>query len=110
MLLREIAHARTGDKGNLVTISLIAYRPEDFDLLVREVTPERVAQHFSEIIEGPVTRYLLPHLFAMNFVLRRPATLAVTRSLALDAHGKCLGSALLALEIEFTPRGADSGD
>lgn len=110
MLLREIAHAKTGDKGNLVTISLIAYRPEDFELLVRDVTPERVAQHFSGIIEGPVTRYLLPHLSALNFVLRRPATRAVTRSLALDAHGKCLGSALLALEIEFTRRGAESGD
>jgi hypothetical protein len=111
VLLREIAHSRTGDKGNLVTISLIAYRPEDFDLLVREVTPDRVAQHFSEIIdgiEGPVTRYLLPHLSALNFVLRRPATLAVTRSLALDAHGKCLGSALLALEINLTPHAAAS--
>ena len=100
MQLRELAHSRTGDKGNLVTISLIAYRPEDFDLLVREVTPERVAGHFSGILVGPVTRYLLPHLSAMNFVLQRPATLAVTRSLALDAHGKCLGSALLALEIK----------
>ena len=112
MLLREIAHSRTGDKGDLVTISLIAYRPEDFDLLVHEVTPERVAQHFSEIIDGmidrPVTRYILPHLYALNFVLRRPATLAVTRSLALDAHGKCLGSALLALEIDVTPRAAAS--
>jgi hypothetical protein len=108
VLLREIAHSRTGDKGNLVTISLIAYRPEDFDLLVRDVTPDRVALYFSEIIDGPVTRYVLPHLSAMNFVLRRPATLAVTRSLALDAHGKCLGSALLALEIDVTPRAAAS--
>jgi hypothetical protein len=99
VILREIAHSRTGDKGNLVTISVIAYRPEDFDLLVREVTAERVAQHFLEIVDGPVARYLLPHLSALNFVLSRPATLAVTRSLALDAHGKCLGSALLALEI-----------
>ena len=112
MLLREIAHSRTGDKGNLVTISLIAYRPEDFHLLVREVTAERVAQHFSEIIDGmvaePVTRYELPNLCALNFVLRRPVTLAVTRSLALDTHGKCLGSALLALEIDVTPRAAAS--
>jgi hypothetical protein len=110
VILREIAHSRTGDKGNLVTISLIAYRGEDFPLLVREVTPERVARHFSEIIDGPVTRYVLPHLPALNFVLRRPATLAVTRSLALDAHGKCLGSALLALEIEVTPRAKGPAD
>ena len=110
MLLREIAHSRTGDKGNLVTISLIAYRPEDYALLVREITAERVAQRFCDIIEGPVTRYELPHLLALNFVLRRPVTLAVTRSLALDAHGKCLGSALLSLEIEFTPRAKGSAD
>jgi hypothetical protein len=98
--LRELAHSRTGDKGNLVTISLIAYRVEDFNLLVREITAERVAQHFSGIVDGTVTRYLLPHLAAMNFVLHRPAALSVTRSLALDAHGKCLGYALLALEID----------
>ena len=112
MLLREIAHSRTGDKGNLVTISVIAYRPEDFEVIVREVTTERVAQHFSEIIDGTidgsVVRYVLPHLSTLNFVLRRPATMAVTRSLALDAHGKCLGSALLALEIDVTPRAAAS--
>ena len=108
MLLREIAHSRTGDKGNLITISMIAYRPGDFDLLVREITAERVGEHFSEIIDGPVTRYVLPHLSALNFVLRRPATLAVTRSLALDAHGKCLGSALLALDV--TPRAEGSAD
>jgi len=110
VLLREIAHSRTGDKGNLVTISVIAYNPKDFELLVEQVTIERVAQHFSEIIDGmidrPVTRYVLPHLSALNFVLRRPPALTVTRSLALDAHGKCLGSALLALEIDVTPRAA----
>jgi len=108
MLLREIAHSRTGDKGNLVTISLIAYRPEDYDLLVSEITAERVERHFGEICDGTVTRYELPQLSALNFVLPRLAKLAVTRSLALDAHGKCLGSALLAVEIEVTPRAAAS--
>jgi hypothetical protein len=99
MLLNQVAHARTGDKGNIVTISLIAYRAEDFDLLEREVSAERVAAHFEELINGPVLRYSLPQLGALNFVLRRPLSNTVTRSLALDAHGKCLGSALLAMEI-----------
>ena len=99
MLLHDIAHARTGDKGNLVTISLIAYRAEDFALLDEQVTAERVAEHFREVIDGPVERYRLPHLGALNFVLRRPAANTVTRSLLLDTHGKCLGSALLAMEI-----------
>lgn len=99
MRLHELAHARTGDKGNLVTISLIAYRAEDFWKLRELVTAERVATHFGPISEGPVQRFELPQLRALNFVLRRPQTQSVTRSLALDAHGKCLGSALLAMEI-----------
>jgi len=99
MLLNQIAHARTGDKGNIVTLSLIAFRKEDFRLIHERVTADRVAAHFAELIEGPVERYSLPQLGALNFVLRRPASYTVTRSLALDAHGKCLGSALLALEL-----------
>jgi len=99
MLLREIAHSRTGDKGNIVTVSLIAYRPEDFSLLEVQVTAERVAEHFTGVVDGPVVRYVLAHLAALNFVLQRPSSQSVTRSLALDAHGKCLGSALLGMEI-----------
>lgn len=99
MLLHQLAHSRTGDKGNIVTISLIAFRAEDFSLLEEKITAERVAAHFSSLIEGPVQRYTLPQLGALNFVLHRPLSKSVTRSLALDAHGKCLGSALLALEI-----------
>jgi hypothetical protein len=99
MLVNALAHARTGDKGNIVTISLIAYRREDFEIIEEKVTPERVAAHFRELIQGPVLRYSLPQLAALNFVLRRPPTNSVTRSLQLDAHGKCLGSALLAIDI-----------
>lgn len=99
MLLRELAHSRTGDKGNIVTISLIAYRQDDFPLLEERVTAERVAEHFAGIVDRPVLRYALPRLAALNFVLSRPADQSVTHSLALDAHGKCLGSALLAMDI-----------
>ena len=99
MILHQFAHARTGDKGNIVTISLIAFRKDDFPLLEQKVTAERVAAHFAELLQGPVQRYTLPQLGALNFVLHRPIANSVTRSLALDAHGKCLGSALLALEI-----------
>jgi hypothetical protein len=101
--LREIAHSRTGDKGNLVTISLIAYRPENFPLLEERVTADRVSALFAGMIDRPVVRYALSQLGALNFVLERPETQSVTRSLALDAHGKCLGSALLAMELEDNP-------
>jgi hypothetical protein len=99
MQLRTIAHSRTGDKGSLVTISLIAYRTEDFASMEKHVTAERVSALFAEVIDRKAVRYTLPQLSALNFVLHRPESQGVTRSLALDAHGKCLGSLLLAMEI-----------
>jgi len=100
MLLRELAHARAGDKGIIVMISLIARRPEDFPLLEQHVTADRVSAHFAALVREPVARYAIPHLGALNFILSRPRSQSVTRSLALDAHGKCLASALLAMEMD----------
>jgi hypothetical protein len=99
MKLREIAHSRAGDKGNLVNISVIAYREEDYPVLVELVTEERVTELFGEHIVGHVVRYCIPNLCALNFVLRRPPGESVTRSLRLDAHGKSLSSLMLSLEI-----------
>ena len=98
--LREIAHSRTGDKGNTSNISVIAYQAKHYPLLLREVTSERVKAHFSGVVEGDVVRYELPNLSALNFVMTGTLGGGVTRSLALDAHGKSLSSALLDLEIE----------
>ena len=99
MKLREIAHSRTGDKGNTSNISVIAYDEKDYPLLEKHVTAERVKAHFAEIVEGEVTRYELPGIGALNFVLRGALAGGVTRSLALDAHGKGLSSAILNLDI-----------
>jgi hypothetical protein len=99
MQLREIAHARAGDKGNISNISVIAYDPKDYPLLEKHLTPERVKAHFSGIVQGEVRRYALPALGALNFVMYGALGGGVTRSLALDAHGKSLSSALLGLEI-----------
>jgi hypothetical protein len=100
MKLREIAHSRTGDKGNTSNISVIAYDPAHFQHLRNEVTAQRVREFFSEIVQGEIVRYELPKLAALNFVLHGALGGGVTRSLALDAHGKGLSSALLELEIE----------
>lgn len=102
MILRSLAHARAGDKGNIVTICLVPYSAADFALLEREITAERVTQHFSELVNHPVLRFVIPGLHAFNFVLHLSPTAGVTRSLALDAHGKCLGFALLGMEIKDT--------
>ena len=95
--LRDLAHTRAGDKGDISCISVIALRPdraEDFALLEQHVTAERVRAHFAELVHGEV-----PQLGALNFVLHGALAGGVTRSLALDAHGKSLSSALLTLEI-----------
>jgi hypothetical protein len=99
MRLREIAHSRTGDKGNTSNISVIAYDRKDYPLIEKYVTVERVKEHYSEIAQGEVTRYALPQLGALNFVMRNALGGGVTRSLALDTHGKCLASAILDMEI-----------
>lgn len=98
--LYELAHARAGDKGNTTILSLIAYRPENYALLERAVTAEVVKDHLSSIIKGKVIRYDLPKLYALQFVGYDALAGGVTTSLAVDAHGKSLSSALLELEIE----------
>jgi hypothetical protein len=99
MKLRDIAHSRTGDKGDISNISVIAFDRKNFPALEAYITPERVKQHFAGIVKGRVVRYTIPTLGAMNFVMEEALGGGVTRSLALDAHGKCLASALLDMEI-----------
>jgi hypothetical protein len=98
--LYELAHARTGDKGNRSNISVIAYRHEDYAILKRELTVEKVREHFSFRNPTAVQRYELPNLAALNFVLDDVLGGGVNLSLNLDAHGKSLSYWLLALEID----------
>ena len=100
MLLRDIAHSRTGDKGNRSTISVIAFDLKDFATIERCITAERVRKYYGDIVKGEVDRYVLPQLGALNFVLHDALGGGVTRSLALDAHGKCLSSAILGMSVE----------
>jgi hypothetical protein len=99
MKLRAIAHSRTGDKGQVLNISVIAFNEADYPRLAREVTTDRVRAHLSDVIAGDVARYELPQLGALNFVLTRAPGESVTRTLGLDAHLKSLSSALLDMEI-----------
>jgi hypothetical protein len=97
--LWQIAHTRSGDKGDTANIGVIAYRPEDYLILLREVTAERVRAFFGEMVKGEVTRYELPNLGALNFLLDGALGGGGTVSLRLDAQGKTLGASLLAMEI-----------
>lgn len=99
MKLREIAHSRAGDKGNTANVSVIARALSDYPHLEKNVTAERVKAHFSGVVMGDVVRYEHPGIGALNFVLREALGGGVTRTLALDLHGKSLSSAILEMEI-----------
>jgi hypothetical protein len=98
--LSQIAHARSGDKGDTANIGVIAYREEQYPVLLREVTPERVKAFFGDFVKGKVERFELPNLGALNFLLHEALGGGGTLSLRVDAQGKTLGAALLAMEIE----------
>ncbi len=100
--LVDIAHARSGDKGDTANVGLIALRPQWYDLLEREVTCARVSQHFSGMIGGEVERYELPNLMALNFLLHGALDGGGTLSLKTDAQGKVYSTALLRMTIEVS--------
>ena len=99
MKLWEIAHSRTGDKGNISNLSLIVYDPKDYEMVCEKVTAEKVKEHFKGIVKGDVVRYELPNIYALNFVMQAALGGGVTRSLSVDMHGKGLSSYLLDMEI-----------
>ena len=98
--LVDLAHARSGDKGDVVNIGVIAYEPEDYPLLAEVLTAKRVQEHFGDLVKGRVIRYELPRLHALNFVLPRALGGGGTVSLMMDAQGKVFSTALLRMELE----------
>ena len=98
--LLDLAHARSGDKGDTANIGLIALKPKYYPLLVKQVTAARVARHFKGMIKGPVERFELPNLCALNFLLHGALDGGGTISLKTDAQGKVFSTALLRMEIE----------
>src|SRR4026208_1343287 len=104
--LTELAHARSGDKGDTANVGLIALKDEYYPLLVREVTAERVKKHFTGICKGKVERFELPNLSALNFLLHESLGGGGTLSLMTDAQGKTFSTALLRMEIEISDQEA----
>jgi hypothetical protein len=102
--LAQIAHARSGDKGDTGNVGVIALRQSYYPLLVKYLTVERVKRHFSGICLGDVERYELPNLGALNFLLHHSLGGGGTRSLKNDAQGKTLSSVILRMELEITER------
>jgi len=104
--LAKLAHARSGDKGDTANVGLIALSDELYPILVREVTAERVKQHFKGICHGEVERFELPNLGALNFLLHESLGGGGTLSLMTDAQGKTFSTALLRMEIEISDQEA----
>ena len=98
--LVNIAHARSGDKGDTANVGLIALREEIYPLLVSEVTAERVKEHFGPMVKGDVERFELPNLGALNFLLHGALGGGGTLSLMTDAQGKTFSTALLRMMID----------
>lgn len=99
--LLKLAHARSGDKGDTANVGIIALKDEFYPVLLREVTAERVKQHFGEMVKGDVERFELPNLGALNFLLHESLGGGGTLSLMTDAQGKTLSTALLRMEIDL---------
>jgi hypothetical protein len=102
MKLQDIALARSGDKGNRATLSVIALDPAHYPLIERTLSVERVQAHYAGVVRGAIVRHALPQLHAVHFVMHDALAGGVTRSLALDAHGKTLSAAILDLEVDDT--------
>ena len=102
--LRQIAHSRAGDKGDVSNVSLIVYDLENYPEIERQVDSRRVAEWFAELVKGPVERYEIPQLGALNFVMRGALGGGVPATLSLEAHGKSRSSLLLEMEIDLPDR------
>jgi hypothetical protein len=101
--LSRIAHTRSGDKGDTCNIGVIAWEDRYYPLLVREVTVDRVKQHFGDLVRGEMERFELPNLGALNFLLHQALGGGGTVSLRTDAQGKTFGASLLGMEIDLPP-------
>ena len=98
--LRDVAYARSGDKGDVVNIGVMAKTPDDYRLLKRHLTPERVKSHFANIVKGDVVRYELDNLQSLEFVMRNALGGGATRTLMMDQTGKAYGPNMLRLVLE----------
>jgi hypothetical protein len=99
MKLKELAHARSGDKGNHANIGVVAYTPEGFERIRRELTAQSVAEHFRALGASSVERFELPRIRALNFVLYNSLSGGASQSLRIDTQGKLLGTAILEMEL-----------
>ena len=110
LLVRDIAHARAGDKGNTSNVNIWVYDPEDFELLKRNVTPERIKREFPRLVRGEVTRHVIGHLHGLNLIMGEALEGGVNASLNLDTHGKSWSYLILGLTLDTSEDAQKSAD
>lgn len=98
--LNQIAHGRSGDKGDISNVCVFARKPEYYDIINREVTVERVKEHFGDMVKGDIKRFEVPSLNGYNFVMTHALGGGATHSLRLDSLGKSMGSAFMRMKIQ----------
>ncbi|HMG41316.1 MAG TPA: hypothetical protein VK611_08300 [Acidimicrobiales bacterium] len=108
MFLREIACARAGDKGDVSNVVVVPHDPGAYPFLVEHLTADRVRGHFGELVRGEVTRYEMPGISALNFVMQGALGGGVTRSIWMDTHGKSRASLMLTLELDRPPAAGET--
>jgi hypothetical protein len=101
VLLNEIAHGRSGDKGDTINICVFAREPRYYDVIRNEVTVEKVHEFFGEMVKGEITRYEVPSLNGFNFVMKHALGGGATHSLRLDTLGKSMGSAIMRIKVRI---------
>lgn len=97
--VHDLAHARSGDKGNTSNVAVIAYDDAGWERIRRQLTADRVMAAYAHLAQGPITRYEIPGLRALNFVIQNALAGGVTRSLRIDPHGKTLSAVVLGIEL-----------
>ena len=99
--LNQIAHGRSGDKGDTSNVCVFAKDPKEYELIKQQVTVEKVKEYFGDMVKGEVTRYEVPSLHGFNFVMKHALGGGATHSLRLDSLGKSMGSAFLRMKIDY---------
>src|SRR5918911_1079490 len=102
--LQHVAHVRSGDKGDTSNVAVIAYSDALYPFLKEQLTAERFRAFYAGVVKGPVERYEIDRLGALNFVAHGALGGGVSRSLSLDNYGKALAAALLGFELEIPER------
>jgi hypothetical protein len=107
VLLKELAYTRSGDKGDISNVGILAFNRSSFEILRKQVTPQRVKEHYQDLVRGEVKVYEMPNINALQVVMHNALGGGATKTLRWDETGKSMCLAMLYMEIEV-PNGFEA--